>query len=143
MAVTRGKDAQVWITDSGGTSREITSFVDNTDLDWARETYDATTYGAGGRQRVGGFVDWTGTLTGKWDNAGTATPDQWFTDLVIAAGTVSSQLTVAPNGSATGRPYHRGRVFFSNYAPSMPYDGLVTWSVDFELADGTVTRGTF
>lgn len=142
MSKTRGKDAQTFITDSGGTSREITSFVDGFDDSWERETYDATTHGAGGRERTGGFVDWTGTITGKWDNGGTATPDEWFTALIIASGTVTSRLTNFPNGSASGRPYRVGRVYFSNYAVSEPYDNLVTWSVDFELADGTVTRGT-
>jgi hypothetical protein len=142
MSKVRGKNAQVFITDVGGTAREITSFCDGFDDSFERETYDATTYGSGGRERQGGFVDWTGTITGKWDNGGTATPDQWFPALIIADGTVTSQLTDLPNGSASGRPYHRGNVFFSNYAVSQPFDGMVTWSVDFELADGTVTRGT-
>lgn len=143
MAFIRGKTAEVYITDVGGTSRNITGFCDNTDLEWGRESYDATTYGTGGRQRVPGFVDFTGTLTGKWDNAGTATPDEWFTGLINdTTGTVTSQLTIFPAGSATGRPYHRGRVLVSNYSVGVPYDGLVTWSLDYELADGTVTRGT-
>ena len=142
MSKVRGKNAQAFITDASGTSREITSFVDGFDDDFDRETYDATTWGAGGRERTGGFIDWTGTITGKFDNGGTATPEQWFPDLIAADGTVTSILTDFPAGSASGRRYKQARVYFRNYSLGQPYDNLVTWSVGYELADGTVTRGT-
>lgn len=143
MSKSRGKDGQLFITDANGTSREITSFVDGLDDTFERETYDATVWGAGGgRERVPGFFDKTGTISGKWDTNGTASPEVWFPALIMADGTVTSTLTNFPNGSASGRRYERAAVFFTNYSKSQPYDGLVTWTADYELANGTVTVGT-
>lgn len=142
MAFVRGKDGKVFITDSNATSRDITTFVDNVEHSLERESLDTTTFGSTYRSTTGGFVNWTGTISGKWDNGGTATPDNWFYGLITAASTVTSTLTYFPNGSASGLPYWSGTVNFGNYAPSAPYDDVITWKVEFSLATGGVTRGT-
>jgi hypothetical protein len=139
---TRGKDAQAFITDASGTSREITTYVDNADSNLESEVLDTTCWGGSFKSSVRGFLGWTGTITGKYDQGTAATPDQWFYNLITAASTVSSDLTLYPAGSAATRQFDKGSVFFQNYKKSIPVDNIVTWSVDFQLATGSVHRGT-
>lgn len=143
MAFVRGKDAQVWATDSGGTARELTSFTDSVESTLESDVLDTTTLGSAYKSAIRGFLGFSGSLSGKYDSGATATPDQWFTDLITAASTVTSSVTIADAGSASGRPYERAAVFFSNYKKSIPVDNVVTWTVDYQLASGSVTRATF
>lgn len=142
MAKARGKDAVIKITTVAGGTVDITPFVDGFDSAWESETYDTTGYGMTNKEKLRGFGDWTGSITGKWDNAGSATPEQYFPALIQADGTVTSTLTNYPNGTAAGKAFERAAVYFANYAKSQPYDNVNTWSVDYELANGSVTNGT-
>ena len=143
MSGVRAKNGKVFITDVNGTVREITTFVDNVSHSLEEERLDDTRYGNAYKASTGGFIGWSGTITGKWESGGTTTPDKWFYDLITeAAGTVTSTLTYFPAGSASGLPYWAGTVGYSKYGTDGPYDNLVTWSAEFELATGGVTRGT-
>lgn len=144
MAFTRGKDAQVWITDSAGTTRELSSFVTSVDDSIESEILDTTTIGGTAyKSSIRGFLNFTGSINGNYDDGSTATPDKYLSDLLTAASTVTSTITIAPAGSASGKRYDRAAVYFQNYQKSIAVDGLVTFSVDFALASGSVTQGTF
>lgn len=143
MAFVRGKDAQVWITDTAAATKEISTFADSVDSTLEVEVLDTTTFGSTYKSAIKGYLGYSGSISGKYDNSGTASPDKYFIDLITAASTVTSTLTIAPAGSTTLLPYERAAVFFSNYQKSIPVDNIVTWSVDYQLASGSVTRGTF
>jgi hypothetical protein len=143
MAFVRGKDTQIWATTAAAAQVEFTAFCDNVSSTLESENLDTTVFGNAYKSSVRGFLGYTGSLSGKWDNAATATPDQWLSDLITAASTVTSTLTLAPSGSASGRKYERAAVYFSNYAKESAVDGIVTWSCDWALASGSVTYGTF
>ena len=142
MAFVRGKDGVVTITDAAGTIRNITTFVDGVDDTLESEVLDTTTFGNAYRSSTRGFIGYSGTIRGKWDANGSLTPEFWINGLINANGTVTSTLWSAAAGSAAGRPYTSAAVYFSNYAKSQPFDDVVTWTVDFQLANGSVVLGT-
>lgn len=141
MAKVHGKDSQVFLDDSGGTPRDLTSFVTSIDTSWTRDVSQTTTMGNDAHSYVGGLQDGTFTLSGRFDNGGTATPDQWMVGLLQAAGSVTATFTILAGGSAAGLPYDRGECYITDYSRSDPYDDVVTWSADFQVTGG-VTRGT-
>jgi hypothetical protein len=143
MSFVRGKDAQVWITDSGGTQREVSAFADQAESTLESDILDTTTFGSSFKSAIRGYLGFSGSLQGKYDQSGTFSPDVWFVGLINAASTVVSTLTLAPSGSVASTPYERAAVFFSNYKKSIPVDNIVTWTCDYQLANGSVTRATF
>lgn len=144
MAFVRGKDGQVWITDSAGIQRELSSFVTTVDDSLTAEELDTTTIGGTSyKSSIRGFLGYSGSINGLFDNGSTAVPDKYLQDLINAASTVTSTLTLAPAGSAAGRRYTQATVNFTSYDRSVPVDGMVTFTANFSLASGSVTAGTF
>jgi hypothetical protein len=142
MAFNRGKDTELYITDSAGTARNITTYASGYDQTLESDELDTTVFGSAYKSAIRGFLGFSGSVNGMWDSAATANPDQWFTDLITAASTVTSTMTVFPNGSASARKYYRAAVYFGNYKVSSAVDAMITWSADFTLASGSVTIGT-
>jgi hypothetical protein len=142
MAFVRGKDTQIFVTTAAAATVELTAFADNVSTNLESENLDTTVFGSAYKSSIRGYLGYSGSMSGKYDSAATATPDQWFSDLIVAAATVTSTVTVFPAGSAAGRKYERSAVYFSNYQKESAVDSMVTWSVDFMLASGSVTYGT-
>jgi len=143
MPIQRARDGFVSMTDVGGTVRNITSFVDNFTSTTAADELETTVYGASARTFIRGYSSWEGTISGKFDSLGSSTPHFWIHQHIDAAATIYSTLVHAPAGSATGRPFELGTVMLSNYSLQGPFDDIVTWSVDFRLAAGSVALGTY
>ncbi len=157
MGFSRGKDAVVTMSMAGGGIADITRLCDSAEWTFDKDSLDTTTFGAAWKSSIGGFSAWTGTLGGKLDAAqgtyagtvygtaagpGTVIPGKLFYDWNIAAATAFSTLRIYPVGSASGNEYFEGAVMFSGYQESSPVDGVATWKVKFDLAQGSVTRGT-
>lgn len=143
MGFVRGKDSQIWISDAGATSREISLFVTSFDSAFDSEVLDTTTIGGTAyKSSIRGFLDFKGTVNGNYDDGATATPDKYFIDLITAASTVTSTVKLFPAGSSSGKRYEQAAVYFKNYKKSIAVDGIVTFSVDYQLASGSVTQGT-
>ena len=141
MAKVHGSNSQVFLDDSAGTPRELTSFVTSIDTSWSRDVAQTSAMGQDAHSYIGGLQDGTFSLNGRFDSAGTATPDQWLTGLMQANGTVTATFTILAGGSAAGLPFDTGECFITDYSKSDPYDDVVTWSADFQVTGG-VTRGT-
>lgn len=144
MGAVRGKDAQTWITTAAAATVEISTFTTSVESSFDSDILDTTTQGGTAyKSAIRGFLGYTGSISGIYEANSTVSPDKYFVDLITAAATVSSTLTESPSGSSAGNVYERASVFFQNYKKSIPVDGLVTWSVDYQLASGSVTRATF
>lgn len=139
MAQGHGKDSDVRIADSGGTSRNLTSFTNQIDTSWDAAANESTTMGNSAVRRVRGLADNSFTLGGVFDNNGTASPDAWLKGLQEYGSAVA--FVIFPNGSASGRPYDSGSALLTSYSKSMPVDNVVTWQASF-ACDGSVARGT-
>ena len=141
MPFVHGRSAAFYLTDAVATQRNLTAFVDSVDFSMDEDASETTTLGNSARTYVPGLYTGTIEISGKWDNGGTATPDQWIPAL-ITAGTISPTFNYAANGSAAGRPFQSGACIVTNYAASSPYDDVVTWSASMQIT-GAITRGTF
>jgi len=141
MAFVHGRNAAFYLTDSVATQRNLTAYIDSVDFSMDEDASESTVLGLGARTYVPGLYTGTISLSGKWDNGSTATPDQYL-DQLITAGTITPTWVYAPNGSAATRPYRTGACVVTNYSASSPYDDVVTWSATLQIS-GAVTRGTF
>jgi len=141
VAIPHGRNAAFYLTDSVATQRNLTSFVDGVDFSMDEDASETTVLGLSARTYTPGLYTGTISLSGKWDNAATATPDEWLNTL-ITAGTITPTWVYAPNGSAATRPYRTGSGVVTNYSASSPYDDVVTWSAEIQIT-GAITRGTF
>lgn len=141
MAFVHGRNAAFYLTDTVATQRNLTSFIDSVDFSMDEDASESTTLGNSARTYVPGLYTGTIDLSGKWDNGGTATPDQYLQGLV-AAGTITPTFVYAANGSAATRPYQTGNCIVTNYSASSPFDDVVTWSATLQIT-GAITRGTF
>lgn len=138
MAFGHGNDMDLRVADSGGTSRNFTSFITNISPSFDADANESTTAGNRGRRYVRGLNNATLDVSGIYDTGGTATPDQWLNGLGTAS---ASAVVYFPNGSASGKPYYSGSALLTNYSIDSPVDDVVTWSASFQF-DGTPARGT-
>ena len=91
-----GKDAEVYITDSGSTERNLTTYATSVGLPVSVETAEVSTLGDDDKVYVTGLRDRTISIEGKWD----ATVDGYLSGLL--GGTVGCSRVVT---SAGWRPH--------------------------------------
>lgn len=131
-----GKDAAIYINDSGGTERDLTSYGTTVGFSRDVDTAEASTFGDDDKVYVVGLRDATFTLEGMLD----ATVDGYLSGLL--GGTAPRAFKYAPAGSVAGRPYYSGSAILTNYEPSSDIGDVVGFSAEFQVS-GAVTRGTF
>ena len=129
-----GKDAAVFITDSGGTERNLTDVATSVGIPVEVETAEVTTFNDDDKVYVTGLRDRTISLEGKWD----ATVDGYLAGLL---GGTARAWKVFPAGSAAGRPYYSGSAILTSYEVSAEIGDAIGFSAEFQNS-GAVTRGT-
>jgi predicted secreted protein len=129
-----GKDAAVFITDSGGTERNLTDVATSVGIPVEVETAEVTTFNDDDKVYVTGLRDRTISLEGKWD----ATVDGYLAGLL---GGTARAWKVFPAGSAAGRPFYSGSAILTSYEVSAEIGDAIGFSAEFQNS-GAVTRGT-
>jgi hypothetical protein len=129
-----GKDAEVYITDSGSTERNLTTYATSVGLPVSVETAEVSTLGDDDKVYVTGLRDRTISIEGKWD----ATVDGYFNGLL---GGTARPWKVFPAGSAAGRPYYSGSAILTSYEVTSDVGDAIGFSSEFQ-SSGAVTRGT-
>lgn len=129
-----GKDAAVYITDSGGTERNLTDVSTSVGLPVEVETAEVTTFNDDDKVYVTGLRDRTISLEGKWD----ATVDGYLSGLL---GGTARAWKVFPAGSAAGRPFYSGSAILTSYEVTSEIGDAIGFSAEFQNS-GAVTRGT-
>jgi len=129
-----GKDAEVYINDSGGTERNFTSYATSVGIPVEVETAEVSTLGDDDKVYVTGLRDRTISMEGKWD----ATVDGYLSGLL---GGTARPWKVFPAGSASGRPYYSGSAILTSYEVTSEIGDAIGWSAEFQNS-GAVTRGT-
>lgn len=130
-----GKEAQVYITDSGGTERELSSYGVSVTFSRDIDTAEASTFGDDDKVYVVGLKDATFTLEGRLD----ATVDGYLNGL---AGGTPRAYKIAPMGSVAGRLYYSGSCILTSYELTSELGDVVGFSAEFQNT-GAPTRGTF
>lgn len=129
-----GKDGQVFITDSGGVERELTSYATSVGLPTEVETAEVTTLADDDKVYVTGLRDRTISIEGKWD----ATVDGYIAGLL---GGTARAWKFFPAGSAASRPYYSGSAILTSYEVTSEVGDAIGFSAEWQ-SSGAVTRGT-
>lgn len=129
-----GKDAEVWVADSGNTLRDLTSYATSVGIPVEVETAEVTTLADDDKVYVTGLRDRTISIEGKWD----ATVDGYVSGLL---GGTARAWKVFPAGSVTGRPVYSGSAILTSYEVSSEIGDAVMFSAEWQNS-GLVTRGT-
>lgn len=127
-----GKDAQIWVTDSGGTERELTTYARNATMPRSVDTAEASTFGDDDKVYVAGLRDATLTIEGLHD----ATVDGYLTGLL---GGTPRPWAFCPRGSASSNVKFSGSAILTSYEPDADLGDVVGWSAEFQVS-GAITR---
>lgn len=138
MAFVHGKSAVFKLDDSGGTLRDLSSFLNDVSLPRDIETAETTTFGVAGSAKtyITGLTDATISISGLFD----ATSDGYLAGVVGHASTLSFEY--GPAGSTSGNVKYTGECIMTSYEVSASVGDTVQASADFQVT-GAITRTTF
>lgn len=129
----------VKVTDSGGTLRDLSSYVDTvTGLGKEVDALDVTSFADTAEKIIAGIEksqEWT--LSGHFDDTATTGPDAVLAPLVGTAGS----LEFYPIGTTSGRRKISGSFLCTRYTVSGEVKGRIEYECLFKL-NGTITVGT-
>lgn len=138
MAFVHGKSAVFKLDDSGGTLRDLSTYLDDIGFPRDIETAETTTFGVAGSAKtyIVGLSDATISISGKFD----ATADGYLAGVVGNSATLSFEY--GPAGSTGGNVKYSGECIMTSYEVSASVGDVVTASADFQVT-GQITRGTW
>lgn len=135
-----GKNTVFKVDDSGGTLRDISAYCDNVDFPRDQSSGESTGFQPTGGSRTYevGLNGATISVAGKWH----ATPDGYLAGLLNPTAGATSSFEYGPDGSSSGKIKYTGECFLTQYQESSPFDGVTTFSAQFQV-NGVVTRTTY
>lgn len=138
MAFVHGKSAAFKLDDSGGTLRDLSTYLDEVSMPRDIETAETTTFQSSGSAKtyITGLTDATISISGKFD----ATADGYLAGVLGQAATLSFEY--GPSGTTAGMIKYSGECIMTSYEVSSSVGDAVSASADFQIT-GAITRGTW
>lgn len=138
MAFGHGKNAVFKLDDSGGTLRDLSSYINEASMPRSIETAETTTFGVSGGSKtyITGLNDTTISVSGLFD----ATADGYLAGVLGQSATLSFEY--GPLGSTGGYVKYSGECIMTSYEVSSSVGDVVSASAQFQVT-GAVTRGTW
>lgn len=138
MAFVHGKSAVFKLDDSGGTLRDLSSYLNDVSMPRDIETAETTTFGVAGSAKtyITGLTDATISISGLFD----ATADGYLAGVVGQSATLSFEY--GPAGSTGGYVKYSGECIMTSYEVSASVGDSVQASADFQIT-AAITRGTW
>jgi len=138
MAFVHGKSAFFSLDDSGGTVRDLSTYLNDISMPRDIETAETTTFGVSGAAKtyIVGLTDATISISGLFD----ATADGYLAGVV--GGSASLSFVYGPSGSTAGLTKYSGECFLTSYEVSSSVGDAVQASASLQVT-GAITRGTF
>lgn len=140
MSFGHGKNLKFKIDNAAGTLTDITSYVDNVDLDGAVDMGETTTAGAENKTYVSGQADHDLSISGKFEDTASTGLDAILSG--IEGLETTSTFEYGPMGSTAGRVKKSGECFLTGYKISSPVGGVCVFTADFKIS-GAVTTGVW
>ena len=140
MPKIHGKNSVIYITDSGGTCRNLSGDLNNIVLSWSKANIDTTTFGMSDTERIQGIRDATLTGAGFYNETDT-TGIHAVLQGIMAASTATC-IIYAPGGSVAGCVLISGCYLIASYEITGPIAGAVAAAFSFEQASGSLIFGT-
>lgn len=129
---THGKGAEFYLTDSGGTERNLTTYLNTATMPRSVDTAEASTFGDDDKVYVAGLRDATISLEGQID----ATVDGYLTGLL---GGTPRAWAYFPQGSASTYVKFSGSAIVTSYEPNADLGDVVGFSAELQVS-GAITR---
>lgn len=136
MAFVHGKSAVFKLDDSGGTLRDLSSYLEDISFPRSIDTAETSTFGSSAKSYIVGLTDATISLSGKFD----ATADGYLAGVVGQAATLSFEY--GPAGSTGGNVKYTGECILTSYEVGATVGDAVTASVELQVT-GAITRTTW
>lgn len=138
MAFGHGKNAVFKLDDSGGTLRDLSSYINEASMPRSIETAETTTFGVSGGSKtyITGLNDTTISVSGLFD----ATADGYLAGVLGQSATLSFEY--GPLGDTGGYVKYSGECIMTSYEVSSSVGDVVSASAQFQVT-GAVTRGTW
>jgi hypothetical protein len=142
VAFVHGKNSYFQVDDSGGTARNLTSFVDQVSgLPGGRELADVTAMGDNGHRYIPGLQNGQFSINGHYDPTATTGPQAVLSGLALSASATST-FNYGPEGSTAGMVKLTGECWCETYEVTSSATDKVSFTANFRV-DGTVTVTTF
>lgn len=136
MAFVHGKSAVFKLDDSGGTLRDLSSYLEDVSFPRSIETAEVTTFGSSAKSYITGLTDATISLSGKFDS----TADGYLAGVVGQSATLSFEY--GPAGSTGGNVKYLGECILTSYEVGATVGDAVTATVELQVT-GAITRTTW
>lgn len=131
MAAVHGSSAYFSVQDSGGTQRDLSTYLSESGLARSADTADVSTGGSTSKKYIAGLKDATIPISGPFD----ATVDGYLAGILG----MTRAFIFRPAGTGSGLPEYTGSGILTSYEESSPVDGAATLSGEFQVT-GDVTR---
>jgi len=136
MAFGHGKSAVFKLDDSGGTLRDLSSYINEASMPRDIETAETTAFGSSAKSYITGLSDATISISGIFD----AVSDGYLAGALGQSATLSFEY--GPLGSTASMIKYTGEAILTSYEVSSPVGDVVTFSADLQVT-GAVTRTTW
>lgn len=123
------------MADSGGTLRDIRNDFTNFDFATPRAVQDVTGIDKSAIERLLLLADFSGTITGVFDNAATTSAHAVFS--TVPSTSVQREVKIIITGSATSTLDQTG-ILLTDYKITRAANGALTFSVPMSLGSGAV-----
>jgi hypothetical protein len=140
MAFVHGKDSVFSLDDSGGTERNLSTFVDNVSGPMGRALAEVSAFGDEGVRNIPGLQNSQFTVSGHWDPTATTGPHAVLSGLLAA--TATSTFKFGPGGSGSGAARLTGECWLTSFNITSAVSNKVSFEAGFQV-DGVVTFDTY
>ena len=110
---------------------DLTTYSNNSTLEFTSDSHDTTTYGKDAHVFDGGLLNGTATISGFYDSTAMTGPRAVIQPLV---GTVVEFIHQS-EGTGSGKPQDKVDALVLKYSQTHPVADYITWSVDLQFSD--------
>lgn len=136
-----GKNAYFDIDDSGGTSRNLSTFTNSVQgLPGGRGLSPTPAFGDQGARNIPGLANVQFTIQGTYDGTATTGPADVLNGLRTT--TATSTFHYGPDSDTSGRTRYYGECWLTELTFDASVENAVTYSATFQV-DGVVSTDTF
>ena len=111
---------------------DLTSYSNNSQLDFEPDNHDTTTYGKNSHVFSAGLLNGSATVSGFYDSSQSAGPRAVIKPLL---GVSDVAFVHRPEGSGAGLPQDAVNCVIKKYTQTHPVADMITWSVDLQFSD--------
>lgn len=111
---------------------DLSQYCNNSQLEFAPDTHDTTTYGKNSHVFSSGLLNGTGTFSGFYDSSTATGPKAVVMPLLGVADIVFQH---RPEGTGSGLPQDQVNCIITKFTQTHPVADMITFSIDVQFSD--------